>query len=257
MVAHKFGEPRDFIVALRSLFEDYADLTFRINSMRRPSVVLPEYHLSPVILRTLEKELGRYCEDNPLASLDVIDLLWKEPRREPRILAAALLGKIPLSHSQAVITRLLSWSAVTEEYALAKTIVGSASLNLRTEAPEEWIGVLSNWLNSRSDIEISLGLTGLIPLIQDRSFVDIPRVFDLLTPHLDRIDPHELTTLQSIIESLARRTPKETVFVLKQIAGNSRDANLFRLLRRCLPEFPEEQRISLRYALAKGSQLAG
>ena len=251
LVAQQFGNPGDFIVSLRNLFESYADLTYRINSMRRPSVVLPEYHLSPVILRLLEQELGKYCAENPLASLDVIDMLWKEPRREPRVLASALLGKIPLSHAEGVTQRLLAWSAATDEYSLAETIVGNGSVALRAEAPDRWLEIVRSWLESRSPVENSLGLTGLIPLIQDRSFVNLPQVFNLFTPQIKKAESRQLSTLQTIIENLARRSPRETVYVLKQVASDSHDPNLFRLLRRCLPAFPEEQRLSLRETLSK------
>ncbi len=251
LVAEKFGTPQEFIVALRSLFESYADLTYRLATMRRPSVILPEYHLSPVILRLLEKELGKYCEENPLSSLDVIDLLWKEPRREPRLLASALLGKIPLSHSEKVIERMLRWSAMTEEYTLAETLVASGSSKLRTEASEQWLEIIQTWLNSRSTVENSLGLNSLIPLIQDRGFVNLPQVFTLFTPYLKKVDPKLMSMLQSVIENLARRSPYETVFVLKQVLSGSQDPNLYRLLRRCLGVLPEESRLSLRDALAK------
>ena len=256
LLAQKFGTPRDFIGSLRNLFESYADLTYRINTMRRPSVVLPEYHLSPVILRLLEKELGKYCEENPLASLDVIDLLWIEPRREPRVLASALLGKIPLSHSDQVTQRLLNWTATTEEYSLAETIVSNGSIKMRALAPDQWLEIIRNWLDSRNSVENALGLTGLIPLIQDRGFVNLPQVFSLFTPYLKKVDPHQIALLQTIVENLARRSPSETVFILKQVLFDSRDANLFRLLRRCLPALPEEQRISLREALAKNQPSA-
>ena len=99
LIAQQFGSPPELMADLRSLFETYANRTYRPGATRSPVSILPEYHLSPVIMRLLEKELGKYCEHNPLASLELIDLMWNEPYREYRLLAASLLGKIPLTHS--------------------------------------------------------------------------------------------------------------------------------------------------------------
>lgn len=250
LVSAHFGNSQELMVALRALFESYADRTFRPGSTRRSSVLLPEYHLSPVIMRLLEKELGKFCEANPLASLELIDLLWKEPFKEPRLLASVLLGKIPPGHADKVIDRLLKWTESVTELNLTETIVANGSLTLRLQLPDQWMEVIGGWLKAPSLLENTLGLTSLLPLIQDRSYINLPQIYDMLIPLLKKIEPGLMSTLQVVIENLARRSPNETVYILKQVIPASHDQNLFRLLRRCLPAFPEESRLSLREAIS-------
>ena len=249
LVAAKFGNPQELMVSLRALFESYADRTFRPGTTRRMSVLLPEYHLSPVIMRLLERELGRYCEANPLATLQLIDLLWKEPFKEPRLLASNLLGRVPSNHSDQVIRRLLNWCESISDSTFIETIVSNGSLTLRTRAQNPWMEIIQKWLISPKMLEKSLGLTSLLPLIQDRSFENLPQIYEMIAPMLKKVDPSLMSILQAVIENLARRSPNETVFILKQIVSSSQDQNLFRLLRRCLPSFPEESLLSLRAAL--------
>jgi hypothetical protein len=250
LVAEKFSVPQELIVSLRALFESYADRTFRPGTGKRTSSLVPEYHLSPVIMRLLEKELGKYCEANPLASLELIDALWKESYKEPRLLASVLLGRIPATYSAQVIQRLMQWCDATPEYSLLEAIVTNGSTTLRTQVPAAWLDIVSEWLQSSKLIENSLGCTCLIPIVQDRSFENLPRIFDLFVPVLKKGDQGLMSHLQRVIEALAHRSPNETVYVLKQVMSSSEDANLFRLLRRCLPAFPEESRSSLRAVLS-------
>jgi len=253
LVAEKFGSPYDLLPALRDLFEAYADRTFRAGSVLHGAVTLPEYHLPPLLMPLLEKELGKFCQANPFTSLEVIDLLWKEPYREPRILASSLLGKIPISHASQVIDRLLHWAVSINNPTLTEIIIRKGSQTLRSQLVDEWLEIIQLWLDSGNEAENRLGLSSLTTLIQDHTFTDLPRAIALFMPYLRQTHPDNMTLLQKAIESLARRTPGETVYILKQVIATSPNPNLLRLLRRCLPAFPEEEQQSLRSALLNAS----
>lgn len=253
LVAEKFGTPYDLLPALRDLFETYADRTFRAPSVLHGAVTLPEYHLPPLLMPMLEKELGKICQANPFTSLEVIDLLWKEPYREPRLLASSLLGKIPISHASQVIDRLQLWAVSISDPGLAETIIKKGSQTLRSQAVDQWLEIIQAWLNSDNPVKNRLGLNSLTALIQDHAFADLPRAIALFIPFLRQIHPDNMPPLQKGIESLARRTPNETVYILKQEIATSPNPSLLRLLRRCLPAFPEEEQQSLRAALLSAS----
>jgi hypothetical protein len=57
--------------------------------------------------------------------------------------------------------------------------------------------------------------------------------------------------LQTVLEALAKRTPNETIYLLKSVLRQAHSKDLPRLLRRLLPAFPEEQQKSLKAALAE------
>lgn len=249
LVAEQFGSPRSLVNAIRILFESYSDRTYQLTGSKRPSLKIPEYHLPPMVFLQVELTLSRFCEENPLTTLEVVDALWREPMMEPRQIAASLLGKIPSDQFSAVASRLVSWTSSIEEYRLTEYLAAKGSVRIRKEAPDQWLNILDEWLQSAEPLKQNLALQSLIPLINDQDFENIPEVFDLLLPHLRKIESRNIPAIQSVLESLIHRTPNETVFFLKQAAGQSTDPNLFRLLRRCLPLFSDDLRISLREAI--------
>jgi hypothetical protein len=183
--------------------------------------------------------------------LEVIDALWKQPRLEPRQLAAFLLGKIPLAHSDQVIQRLKSWSRAEEDHELVRYLQDKGSLLQRKENTKEWLAVIQTWLASSDSQDQIFGMQSLLPLIADPDYTNLPKIFDLLSPHLAAYPPRVTYTLQTVIEALAQRSPNETVYLLKSVLDNTASKELARLIRRMLPAFPEEQQTSLRTALAK------
>ena len=190
--------------------------------------------------------LGKFCDENPLTTLELVDLLWREPMLEPRQLAAGLLGKLPPEQFTEVTNRLVHWTSSDEEFRLTEYLASRGSARIRFDAPEQWIAILKEWLESAEPMKQNLALQSLLPLIRDRQFINLPEVYNLLTPHLRRIESRNMVALLTVIEALIERSPNETVYFLKQMASSSTDPNLFRLLRRCLPSFPEDFRNSLR-----------
>ena len=246
-----YASASDFVKGLCDLYEFYSDRTFNKSDAGRRNLTVPAYNTTPLINRQFELEFGKLCQQNPLSSLDVIDELWKQSKLEPRRLAAFLLGKIPPEYSDRVITRLKSWSSPNEDHELVKYLQEAGSLLLRRQDTEKWLTVLRSWLESKSSQDQLFGLQSLLPLIHDPDYIDLPEVFDLVSIELAAPQPRISFTLQTVIEALARRTPNETVYLLKAILEKPHSKELPRLLRRVLPAFPQEQQKSLKSALSQ------
>lgn len=246
LAAEQYGSPRQLVNTLRILFESYADRTYQLAGTKRPSLKIPEYHLPPLVLREIELTLAKYCDANPLTTLEIIDILWQEPMMEPRQVAATLLGKLNSQYFSEVTDHLVRWISSIEESRLIEYIVLKGSTRIRQESPEQWIQILEDWLNSRDLDKQNLAFQSFIPLINDRQFENLPEMYNLLTPQLRNIDPRGMASMQSVIEALIKRSPKETAYFLKQVSASSTDANFYRLMRRCLSSFPVELRSSLR-----------
>ncbi|MHC1740724.1 MAG: DNA alkylation repair protein [Anaerolineaceae bacterium] len=251
LLTEHYASPVEFVKGLCDLYEFYSDRTFTQSDAGRRTLTLPGYNVTPLINRQFELEFGKLCQDNPLSSLDVIDELWKQPKLEPRRLAAFLLGKIPLDHSDQVIVRLKVWSTPEEDNDLLKYLHDYGSLLLRRQDSEKWLGVIRTWLESKSSQDQLFGLQSLLPLINDPDYVDLPEVFDLISLELVSPQPRITHTLQTVIEALAKRTPFETVYLLKKVLLQSHSKELPRLLRRLIPAFPDNQQSSLKRSLAE------
>jgi hypothetical protein len=249
LAVRDFSSAEQFVKQLRSLYELYSDRTFSpLASGKRP-LSADAYNVTPLINRQFELEFGKLCQDNPLSSLDVIDRLWEESKIEPRQLAAALLGKIPLEYSDKVIQRLQDWSLSTEDRDLISFLHDRGSLRLRVESVDQWLAVIRAWLESKDSYDQVFGLASLLPLIKDQDFHNLPQIFDLLSLLIAYPKTRVLSPLQKVIEAMAERSPVETVYYLKTVLAKPHSRELPRVFRRLLNAFPSEQAQSLRQVL--------
>lgn len=249
----RFANPADFRLALRDLLELYANRAYRPGQAVKPQPLLPSYRVTPLIIHQLELELGKTCQEQPGQALGVVDALWHDPYLEPRLLAATLLGTIPASHQEAVVQTMRAWAVPTENFRMLDTLFRSGTTILRRSAPQLLFKLFEEWLNS-SDMETqAMGVRALIPIIEDQAFENLPPVFRLLSPLVQRSSTPLFTDLQAVLEALARRTPIETAYFLRQALSMAPAPGTSRLVRRCLPLFGPAQQASLRAALQAAS----
>ncbi len=245
----EFSSAEQFVKQLSTVYEYYSDRTFNPLAAGKRPLSADAYNVPALINRQFELEFGKLCQDNPLSSLDVIDRLWEETRLEPRQLAAALLGKIPLDYSDQIIHRLKDWSLPTEDRDLIAFLHDRGSIRLRNEAVEKWLAVIQGWFESKDSYDQVFGLHSMLPMAKDPDFHNLPKLYDLLSLIIEQPSPRVLTALQKVIEALAVRSPIETVFYLKSILAHPHSPEIPRLFRRLLPAFPPEQEQSLRLVL--------
>ena len=161
LVTQHYASADDFVKHLCDLYEFYSDRTFSTSDAVQRHLTLPAYNVTPLINRQFELEIGRFCYENPLSSLDIIDKLWQQTKLEPRNLAAFLLGKIPLEYSDQVIARLKKWSSPEEERELVKYLQEYGTITLRKQATQKWLTVIRSWLESKDSQDQLFGLQSL------------------------------------------------------------------------------------------------
>ncbi len=245
----RFSDPAGFRLALRDLLEMYANHAYRPGQAVHPQPLLPSYRVPPLITHQLELELGKTCLEQPAQALEVVEALWHDPYLEPRLMAAVLLGAIPASQGEAVIQKLRDWAVPAENFRMLDALFRHATTSLRRETPQLLFGLYEEWINSPQTATQSQGIRALIPIIEDEAFENLPPVFRLLSPLVQRSPAALQTDLHAALETLARRTPIETAYFLRQALSMSPGPSVARLIRRCLPLFDPYQQASLRAAL--------
>jgi hypothetical protein len=249
LALREFSSAEQFIKHLSAVYEFYSDRTFDPLAAGKRPLSADAYNVTPVINRQFELEFGKLCQENPLSSLDVIDRLWEETKLEPRQLAAALLGKIPMDYCDQVIHRLKDWSLPTEDRDLIAYLHNHGTIRLRKEDVDQWLLVIKEWLESKDSHDQAFGLESLLPMTKDPNFNNLPKIYDLLSLIISAPRTRVLSPLQKVIEALAVRSPVETVYFLKKVLAQPHSSELPRLFRRLLPVFPPEQAQSLRQVL--------
>lgn len=248
-LGESFSQPAAFVSGLHNLLDFYADRTHRPGQSGKPSPLLTAYHVPPPILRQILLEITPRIEADPDSSLALLDELWKQPYLEFRLLAANLLGMVPVIPPEPVVNRLQEWVSSETEDKLIETLLNQSIARLRTENRNRFFDLIKGWLNSTDLREQQLGLRAILTMLNDPSYDNLPYLFRLLTP-LTRTAPARLRPF--IIEAyriLAQRAPTETAYFLRQSMDLPESPGVPWVARQILQDLPKENKDSLREAL--------
>jgi hypothetical protein len=216
--------------------------------------VLETYRTPPVILKHIETEVGPLAAANPDQALDLADRLWDEGWLETRLLAASLLGRIP-PQEQRLLPRLTAWTMQVRDPSVRAALLTTSLVRLRKETPENFLLLVSEWLNPERGRMWSNGIQALLPLIQNPDYHNLPPVFDMLA-HVVESAPGALQSdLIDLIHALHNASPTETAYFLRQVIANSPTPMTATTLRRISPSLPPELAENLR-DLVKSARIA-
>jgi hypothetical protein len=248
-----FNDPVGMRAALHNLLDLYANRAYRPGQTVKAQSLLPSYRVTPLVMRQLELELGKTCKEQPDLALGVVEELWHDTYLEPRLLSTTLLGAIPASHADAVIQKISIWAKPDENSRMLDALFQNGSTGLRRAAPQLLLVTIEQWMGSYRPELQTLGMRALVPLIQDPAFENLPPIFRLVGPAVQNISAPLQTDLQIVVEALAKRSPVETAYFLRQSLSIAVGQGTARLVRRCMPLFDTSQQTSLRNALQANS----
>lgn len=242
-----FTRPEEFQRCLRDLMELYADWAYRPGEEIKLLSFTPSYRVPPLILRHLTQELGGMCRENPHAALALADVLWRDKYIEPRLLAVQIMGQTPIVSLDAVIEQFQNWVVPGEDNQALDALFEIGSLNLRHEAPSEWLGLIDGWLQNQDVRYQILGLRAMLSVINDPGFVNLPPVFCMLVPIIQECAESLDTSLLIVLGALVKRSPIETAYLFRQQVLNPLcKQRTRRLLRQCMAFFEPETRENFR-----------
>lgn len=244
-LADLISQPEVFVRKFRAVLDFYSDRTHRPGQSGEPPPLLPAYNVPPPVLRQILLELGPRLAADQATGLALCDILWEQEQYECRLLATRIFGLLPLVPFEPLHLRLSTWSKEDEERVLSALLTEGLS-RLRKEAPANFLSILDGWLKSSSFHEQRLGLRALLPLINDNSFDNLPVLFRLLNPLVRVAPPMIRPDLLLVMESVAKRSPKESAYFLRQ---NMISPDTAWITRQILALFPAEIQTGLRDAM--------
>jgi hypothetical protein len=233
-LAEKFTEPDQFIRALNELLDEYTNRTIRARQVAQ-RLSLPTYHTPAPVLHQVQSELTRLAGQYPGQAVALTDALWKAGTLESRLLAAYLLGTIPLDQALPSLTRLPDWLAQSPDKEIRAALLCDALARLRRENPATLLILLEDWLSSsRSSLQV-WGLQALIPILNEPGFENLPAVFRILRPAILSAGPATQLDLQACFAALDQVSPTETLAFLREIITAHPVPLMLRTIRRTLP----------------------
>jgi len=248
-LVEQFDQPQMFLHTLHDLFETYADRALRPGQAGNPPPLIQTYHLPPPMLRQIAQELSSLASANAVQTLALCDALWAQPTLETRLLAIHLLGQVPLDSFEAIMIRAERWIQVTTEEQLINALVQQGLGHARREQPARLLEKVGSWMEMEDVMKQRLGLRALLLLAVDPGYENLPAVLHLLTPFVRAVPLALKPEVLDLLAGLARRSPGETAYFLRQNLEAPENPDTAWLLRQSLRHFPAETKEGLRAVL--------
>jgi len=248
-IADHFDQPDVVVSDMHALFSLYADRTHRAGQTGEPPPLLLSYNVPKPVLRQLLIEIRPRVITNRTAAFQLCDLLWREEYYEMRLLATQVLGLIAPLPPDPILDRVVWWIKSTPDEQFQRVILEQALNSLRAENPERLITQTNEWLADPDIKVIKMGLMAINPLITSSEYPNIPTFYRLVSPYVRSLPSPLRENVREIIESLAKRSPKETAHFLRQHLMITDNQDAAWLTRQCIELFPTELQESLRSLL--------
>jgi hypothetical protein len=264
-LVQNYADPEKFLRKLQDLFAFYGDQTKRVSPRSMKTTGLPSAHVPKPVLRQVMLQLTPYAENIPHAVLVLARSLWEQPQLEHRELATLLLGKLPLNYSNEVLSLVPKWCLQNHEESILISLATNSLEKIQKEDPDQLLGHIERWLypEPESSEEVSpqaqkptpaaelnmhkLAITALVPLANAPSFVNLPKVYNLLKPKLAEAPNTLRPYLLDLLRPLARRSPQEITYILRtELSQTPANKHLIWLARRTMDELPAEQQAKLK-----------
>jgi hypothetical protein len=252
----KYNQPAVFVRELHALLNLYSDHTQRPGQAGEPLPLLDSYNSPPPVMRQVWHELIRTIKLHPDEILQLCNALWAEPNYDLQLLAARLLGQLPVAPPNAVIEHLQSWVEADPEKRLLNRLLEYGLQRFQQDAPDQLLDLISIWLSSPDLPARHAGLRALLPMINDAGIAKLPVIFRLITPYIRVAHPRLRPDILAVVFALAHCSPSETAYLLRQNLTAPDNPDTPWVIRQVLEEFPAETKSGLRLALKGYAELS-
>jgi hypothetical protein len=249
-LARHVYQPEDFCRFLNAVLDRFANYVYRPGEAVRTRLNISRYHVDPMVISKIEQKIKPACLVDPNAALLLADVLWHDNHYESRLLAAKILGLLPLEAVEQTASQVEEWARSEQESAVLMDLFDFGCAGLRNQNPAALFDMAENWLNKEdADIQM-LGLRLLLSIIRNTASIQLPRVYSLLHSPFQHAVPRFHTVFLDLLGSLIERSSVETSLFVRQVLLLNPSRECLRIIRRKLSSFPPSLQQSLRQSLA-------
>lgn len=253
-LAEQFSQPHDFARGFTDLLNNYADHTYRHGKEGEPSPILAAFNTPPQVVRQVWLAISPLISLYPHPALELTDVLWPQRYLEHCILAADILGQLPIDYGTDVLKRVQTWVKNEKEDRLIEALLVRSLRGLRVNAYQALSALAEQWLADPDTQFNRLGLRLLHSMASDPTFNNLPVIFRLLSPYLRITPPSLRPDVIALLQILIHRTPSETAYLIRQPLTAPDNLNSAWLLRQVIIEFPPEIQPGLRSIIKRAGK---
>lgn len=237
--------PRVFQRKFHEVLGFYHRYSHRKQKDSMPASFMRHYELPGKVLHTIQAQMRPLAKNKPELALQIVRQLWQDDYFEARDTAASLLGQIPVEHKDLALELIYDWTSTPLDRAIVESVFTKATTTIVENAPEDWKNLVKNLLHGATTHEKKMGLYSLTRLIPELSSDDLPEIFGWVRIFL--IDSNHTfdNSLNPVVAALAKRSNRETAYLLREVLADSSDLLIGRRFRHYLEFFdqPTQQRL--------------
>lgn len=238
----------------RSLLDVHANLAYRAGVEIERKSFVPKLHLAPIVMQHLQQQFSALAKKKPELALEYADHLWLEDLYEARIFSAVILGTLPITYNREIIERFVAWGSKTSDKEIHQVLFKYGTQNIKHSSATKWLDTIQSWVDSGGVPQAITAIYALQTLVSDPSFVNLPKIFSILTPLFSMNNRKIAKGLTLLVNDLALSNPTETSHYLSNLLLSSSYSTPKQIIRKCLKSFPEDEQKILRIALSNVSE---
>lgn len=237
----------------RSLLEVHANLAYRPGVEIQRKSLVPKLQLAPIVMNHLQQQFSSLAKKKPELALEYADHLWLEDLYEARFFSAVILGTLPDTYNLEIMERFVAWGSKTSDKEIHQVLFKYGTQTITHSSSMKWLETIQTWVDSGGVPQAITAIFALQSLVSDPSFVNLPKVFRILTPLFSMNNRKITTGLTLLVNDLALTNPTETSHYLSNLLLSSSYSTPKQIIRKCLKSFPEDEQKKLRIALSNVS----
>lgn len=241
--------PEMFVKILHEMLEEYADWSYKPGEIGASTTLTTQYHVPNQVLKQITNAVFDVTRKDPQAILALCEKLWHIPVFECRVLAARLLEQMDNLPDQIIVETISNWQPHLIDSALQRTLFRYGFARLIKNRPHRVLTLIDSWLDSKDSNKIKSAITLLEEMTDTPGFENGPAIFRRITPFIRSSGVVYQTNLISLLMSLARNFPNETMYLLIENLQASGNPEALVFARSVIDVLPNEARQNLRKAI--------
>ncbi len=248
-IARLVEDPQQVADGAMELLAFYTDRTRRPPASARADDAIRQFGAPTPIVRMLGRAVEEALQVVPQQRRPLVEAFWGTGYREPRLLAAELIGN-------------MSWDEahrLAEDYVLASSDARVHSRLARSlfrsglSTPQENVReTLRRWLRSDAQMIQRLALRVVKRQVEAAPAAELPGYFEILQGLVGKLQPGALAAARDAYSAIIHRSPPEAAqFLIDELRRHPREEAYREFIREVKEDLPEPQRAELTAVLSR------
>jgi len=244
------NNPETYIDKLEDLFGMYSSKEIQLGENIPIQTLLPRLNVPNLVIEKVIETFPALASELPENALTILDALWDKEELEFKILAINLLLNLPSEMTDAINQRLPQWITSTDEELLHTVILTQFPFSHPATAKNLRLFIDNLFHSEATDLR-GLAFRILAKVIEQNYFSDLPWVFNLITPFLEKASINTYRELNTVMNTLIKKSEIETTSFLCDLYTQSASPKARKYIRKIIPLFSVENQTYLLQVLQK------